>query len=345
MRTVVFSMVVALVLCSGVPGARADEGQEQQAKIQFAQGVALYEEGRVDQAAIAFARAYELRPHYRILWNIGQVENDQGHYAAALDAYTRYLEEGGEEVPVDRAAIASKEIMRLKALVGSIMIETDEEGLIVLIDKEERGRTPLQAPIFVDLGRHEVVLERGREALLERVVTVAGGQYVEVELVGDGAAEAGPRAEAGSAGEEGDGEDDGKAQVILIESIGGDDAPASEVERPRIWTVVSFAVGAAALVGAGVTGGLAYSKKDLLDKSETCEQNICTSIEDKELKDTGTTLGTVTDVLVGVFAAGFVAGVALYFLEPRIGANDDDGVTVAPTAMNGGAGVAVGGRF
>ena len=83
-----------LALVAGPAAAQTDE-----ARTQFEQGIALYDEGKYDQAAIAFQRAFELKPSYKILYNIAQAQNQLGHYAAALEAFARYLAEGGDAVP------------------------------------------------------------------------------------------------------------------------------------------------------------------------------------------------------------------------------------------------------
>ncbi|MFO8070544.1 MAG: hypothetical protein R6V85_01600, partial [Polyangia bacterium] len=109
-EAVIGGLAAALLLAAS--GARAEDVKEA-ARRQFNNGVELYEAGKLEQASVAFERAYELKPTYRIMFNIAQVENDLGHFAAALRAYTRYLAEGGDEIGAERLAQVRSEIERL----------------------------------------------------------------------------------------------------------------------------------------------------------------------------------------------------------------------------------------
>jgi len=172
-------LAIALLSCCAVSHAEAAK-PDKEAQLQFKQGIALFEEGKWEQAAIAFARAYEIKPSYKILYNIGQVENQLEHYAAAFTAYGRYLDEGGAEIKPQRREEVEAEVERLEALVGYIEVTSAVDGAKVKIDNEVVGATPLGSPVLVDLGKHEVAVHDGGEQLLLEVVKVAGGQTVTV---------------------------------------------------------------------------------------------------------------------------------------------------------------------
>jgi hypothetical protein len=318
MRTAIMALTAVILSIAGP--ARADNAEEE-ARIQFQNGVKLYDDGSYEQAAIAFDRAYELKPSYKILFNIGQSRSELKHYAEALKAYTKYLEEGGEEVPEERREQVNAEIKRLEALVGMIVVETDKKGATVLVDKEERGQTPLLGPVFVDLGKHEVIVELGRERLLERIVEVAGGERVLLKLE-----------EQPLAGVE-------PAKKTSLAEEQREDGPSGEEGPGRVWTWVAFAVGGAAAIGAGITGGLAISRASDLEKS--CPDKEC-SPDKQETVDSGKRLGVVTNALIGVAAAGAVTTLILFFLEPKRAA-DNEAVTI--NAAPGGGIITVGGTF
>jgi hypothetical protein len=315
MRLIAF--LSATLLSMAICATAEAEGAEEEARKHFDRGIELYEQGRFDQAAVAFERAYEIKPSYRILYNIGQVENELGHYAAALQAYRGYILQGSGDVPPEREAKVKAEIERLTTLVGQITVEGAKTGAIVLVDKEERGRVPLDGPIPVDLGKHEVTIELEGEKVHERVVKVAGGETV----------------------------------VVTVESGGMDiiDQPWDQPGKPeqpeddeprRVWTWVAFGVGGAAGVGAIITGSLALKKEgDVRDK---CTDGQCPASLSGDF-DTVERLALTTDVLIGVAAAGIVAGTLLFFLEP--GDEGEAEVAVAPAAGVDGAGLVLTGRF
>jgi tetratricopeptide (TPR) repeat protein len=296
----------------------ANDGQEEEAKIQFRQGIDLYGQGKFEQASIAFEQAYKLKPSYKILWNIAQVENELGHWAAALEAYTKYLAEGTDKIQRDRLDQVAEEIERLNALVGVISVECPVDGAKIKIDNEARGKTPMASTVFVDVGKHEVVVVKAGKQLFSEVIKVAGGQRVTVEVEVE--AETTPRSDP----------------FPLIEKESEDD-----VEKPgRLWTWVALGVGGAAGIAGGVVGGVAMKKKSELE--ELCIDDHCPPSSQGDI-DTGKRLNLTADILYVVGGVGAVAAVVLFFVEPRL--IEDDRVAITPTVSTDSAGFAVYGRF
>jgi tetratricopeptide (TPR) repeat protein len=181
------TILLIVTIGFGTAASAFAQADVDQARIQFQLGIELYDQGRFEQAAIAFARAYELRPSYKILYNLAQVENDLGHYAAALSAYSRYLSEGRRDIEQSRREQIEGEIKRLGSLVGSISVECPIEKATVMLDGEVVGYTPLSDPLFVALGKHEVEITRKGARLYRQVLKVSGGQTVSVKVeVGNG---------------------------------------------------------------------------------------------------------------------------------------------------------------
>jgi hypothetical protein len=265
---------------------------------------------------VAFERAYEIAPSYKILWNIGQVENELGNYSAALDAYKKYLAEGEGKIPVSRAAKARKEIARLEALVGRIRVDSEVGGALIFVDGRKQGATPLADPVLVDLGEHEVVAKTGGEMIHRELVKVAGGEEVVVEI---------------------------KSGTTHIEPVGGEGEATAEGDGDgpkRIWTWVALGVGGACLVAGGAIGGAVMGKAS--DLEERCPDKQCPESEWEEL-DKADSMAMASNVLLGVGAAAVVAGVVLFFVEP--GDEEEAAVSLTPTVGPQGAGLSLGGRF
>ena len=323
MRARVALLAPSLLLLLVNPALAQDP--EDEARDHFDRGIELYEQGRFEQAAVAFERAYQLKPSFRILYNIGQVENELGHFAAALSAYRGYLEQGAGDVPRERGFKVQGEIERLTTLVGQITFEGAKNGAIVLIDREERGRIPLDGPIPVDLGKHEVALEVEGEKVHERVIKVAGGETVVVTVESGG--------------------------MDIIDRPWDDPADPGDPDGPgddktpedgpkRVWTWVAFGVGGAAGVGAIITGSMALSKES--DVRDRCSGGECPASLSGDF-DSVEKLALTTDILIGVAAAGVVAGTLLYFFEPDSEADVEVGV--APAVGGDAAGLVLTGRF
>jgi hypothetical protein len=152
-----------------------------EARARVQSGTELYDENNFRGALVEFQRAYELAPSYKILFNIAQVELELQDYAGALTAYTRYLREGGPDVPPDRVTQVSAEIERLKGRVGHVTIQT-AAGAEVLIDDVSIGYAPLPEAAAVNAGQHKIVVHAAGRDPVTRIMDVAGRQDVTVAL-------------------------------------------------------------------------------------------------------------------------------------------------------------------
>ncbi|MFO8073890.1 MAG: PEGA domain-containing protein [Polyangia bacterium] len=306
-RLLFFAIVLLPTLASARPAA-AQDPREDEARVEFERGESLLDSGEVEKAAEALDKAYEILPDFKYLWLIGQVQMELGNKWRALQAYERYLADGGKRIPVSRAAKAGRRIERLRSQVGSIRIDCQVEGATVFVDGSKRGTTPLSEPLPADAGMRQLKVERDGDLLHREVVRVGAGQEVSVAVDPETIVEA-------------EGDDDGKGQR-------------------RIWTWVAFGVGGAALVSGGVLGGVVLSRsKDL--KNE-CDDDICPESRWSDLEKTRS-LATATDVLLGVGAAALVAGTVLFFVEP--GSEDEQQVAVTPSVTDSGFGLSLEGRF
>ncbi|PKN43431.1 MAG: hypothetical protein CVU63_12310 [Deltaproteobacteria bacterium HGW-Deltaproteobacteria-20] len=181
------SLLVTALLCTAVPSMAQDTapagGAVDEARDRFKRGVDLFREGNFRAALIEFRRANEASPNYRIQFNLGQTYFELQDYAGALDAFERYLREGGSEVAPERKAEVEAEIEKLRKRVGRVMITTNVSGAEVLIDDTVVGTTPLESPVVVSAGRRKVSASKGPGIPTVRYVEVAGGDAMTVELV------------------------------------------------------------------------------------------------------------------------------------------------------------------
>ncbi len=306
--------LIALLSCCGMAQAKGAAKTDKEARKQFKQGITLYKEGKGELAAIAFERAYELNPSYKILYNIGQVENHLEHYAAAFTAYNSYLDEGGDKIKPKRRKAVETEIERLETLVGYIQVVSPVDGARVKINSEVVGATPLEQPLLVDTGKHEVTVQSDGEDLLVEVVKVAGGETITLTV---------------EVKEE-------PEPLPVPTSV----AVAPQEPRKRVWTWVAGGIGVASGIAAAVTGGIASSRAKTLEKN--CTGDDCLP-DQWDTLDSTRALATTTNVLIGVAAAGVAAGVALFFVEPRLGREETP--VVAPVITEDSAFLSVTGRF
>ncbi len=308
------SVIVTVALYIG--SAAADENDDE-ARAQYERGKELYEADKFTEAAIAFQRAYELKPSFKILYNIGQVENENGDYVRALDAYTRYLEEGGDDVPADREAAVDKEIARLKTLVGSLRVEGAQDGAVLMVDGRRMGEAPFDGPVMVKLGEHEVVVKIFGEELFHEFVRVAGGQEFPIRV------ETGPV----------------KEDTTMAVHVSDQQVERRGSKTLRVLGVVALAVGGAAIVGTALTGVNAGNLTEELEG--VCPDDSCPP-EYKNDYDDAKRAATMSTIL-GVFSGlAVTTGVVLLIVgrKPR-----EKNVEVGAAAGPSGAGLLITGRF
>lgn len=346
-------MAVAIVVSLVAGSVRSGE-EDSEARMQFTEGIRLFKDGDFEGASIAFNRAYELRPSYKILYNVGQVENELKHYCLALAAYEEYLEAGGEAIDPERKNEVAEHIKRLQIRVGSVEIKYNRDGTTVMIDEQRYGVTPLQEPICVDMGNHDLSLREGVKEIYRETFRIAGGQALTLDLNAEEKEPApipAPAAVVEPPKDEPPPREDPpepqeKKEPIQSEQQKTEDSnqespsePKQE-KRKRKWTWVALGTSGAAGIAGGVIGGISRSKE--LALKGRCSDYVCEKNE-QNTKDSIKRLNLTADILFGVAGATAVTGIVLFFVEPRRSESPTVGVT--PIGGSNHAGISIEGRF
>jgi hypothetical protein len=148
----------------------------------FQRGVTMYNEADYRAALVEFRRAYEVTPNPAVLYNIGQTYYQLQNYAAALVALGRYLTEAGQAAPHRREV--EQTIDTLQTRVGKVAVTTTQPGCDITVDDEFVGKTPLDEPVLVSIGRRKITALRDARPTESRFVDVAAGDTVKVTLSG-----------------------------------------------------------------------------------------------------------------------------------------------------------------
>lgn len=179
-------VAVALLVATAAPAplalAQPAPPSQEEGRQRFKRGVELFKEGDFRAALVEFKRAYETAPSYRILYNLGQTSYELQDYAGALQAFERYLKEGGAEVPADRRVEVEAEVKKLQGRVAYIAVEVNEAGAIVTVDDVQVGTAPLKAPILVSAGQRRIGATKTPLLPASQVVEVAGGDQLKLRL-------------------------------------------------------------------------------------------------------------------------------------------------------------------
>jgi hypothetical protein len=322
------SLGLSLALMS--TALRADDADD--AKDLYSKGVALFEQLKFQEASVAFRKAYELRPTWKIQYNIGQCEASAKRYGLAVEAFEAYLVGGGDEVPVDRRDYVVEEIRRLQTLVGRLDVAAPE-GVEVVVDGEVRAKTPLTGPVRVAVGNHEVALKRGDETLLTKTVNIAGDMTTTVRLSDEspeGAETAPPEPETGPGPEP---------------APQAEPAPTPETSAGKPLVTAGWAgigTGLAVVVAGAVTGALALGKSN--DLEDRCPDKQSCPASNRDLKTSADTLSLTTNVLLPLGGVVAATGLVLVILGKKQ-QKTERALSLRPGGGPGGGGVLVEGRF
>ncbi len=303
------SIVAALVfLCPAAP--RADD-----AKDEHDRGVAAFTGERYEEAADAFRKAHELKPSWKLFFNIGQSEAAAKRHGLALDAFESYLGQGGDDVREARREEVLVEVERLRKMVGMAEIHAPD-GATVFVDGVVRGEAPVLGKLPVAAGvTHTVWAVMDGSKLPQKVFKVTGGDTVTVDLDVKVEKEPEPIDPEES--------DDGSSGMITIG-----------------WVAVG--VGGALLIGGAITGGMALNLDSDLDND--CENEHCLDGRQSDI-DKLNTLSLTTDILMGVGAAAAVTGIVLLIVGHKKKGADEEPVALVPAFAPGFAGAVIQGRF
>jgi len=304
LRSWLYPCVVLLALSAG--GALA-QGPDDEARTRYERAVRLYEEGVYDAALVELNRAYELRPSYKLLYNIGQVRLAMRDHAAALDAFQRYLREGGERVADERREQVRAEVARLEQRVARLAIESDIAGAEVFVDDALVGTIPLAAPVLVNSGVRRVVVRHPEHPPQSRRVSIAGGEQQALSLpLGTAATQTPPAAQQGS--------EPARVPAPAQVARAAEATPAARaepshpkrsrrLERALLWS--GTAALAATAVGLGIGARQRESKlKEARDRAGADPDDL----QDKS--DSARKLGIATDAFAAAAVVG--AGVSLW---------------------------------
>lgn len=162
----------------------APKSREQaEADRHFTSGVTLYKESKFSEALAEFQRAYEIAPHPLVLYNIAGCHRELSSYGEAVRFYRRFLEEGQQVVSKLRLDNAQRELDDILARIARVTVKLDgPAGAELSLDGEPLGTMPLEMPLILPPGEHELTARAAGYREARRKVRVASGDELEIEL-------------------------------------------------------------------------------------------------------------------------------------------------------------------
>jgi hypothetical protein len=303
-RLSVAAAATVAALCAATP-ARADA--ESNAKDLFARARDLRTNDDCGSAVPLFRKAYAIYPKgLGSLRNVAECEETLGRFASARRAWLDIKRalitmardpkyDGWDKDATEAAARLQPKIATVfvEVIVASPQGETpasDRSGVDVFVNGENLGAQLVSTPIERDPGRYRIRAQTEHARPVETEVTLVAGDTQRVTL-----------------------------RLLKTPPEGPVATPAPETidtdsgKRTAGWVLVG--VGGAALVGSGITFLLRQGAKSDLEsacpgyESAPCPASSRSAVTDAT--DTGTTMSTLTSVLLPVGLVSAAAGVGL----------------------------------
>ncbi|HEX4336971.1 MAG TPA: hypothetical protein VH062_13730 [Polyangiaceae bacterium] len=335
----------ALTLALLAQSAYADDVPvSDSARTHFKTGVAYMQDpdgARYEEAYHEFKAAYADSPSWKILGNLGITSMKLERDGEAIDAYEKYIAQGGSQIDASEKAQVERDLLTTKAGVVSVSVKVTPAAGVTLTDERQplAGRPVTNRYDVGQDGTLQVGIRRGRHK-----VTASIDGYLDQVWEFDA--------------------EPGKAQTheFVLQptpaaqpavgqpvGVGVTTPPEAEMKRPISTPVIIAAAATGAfLIGTGVVGGLALSKgSDYKSKNDGLHV-----AEAKSAHDSAQTLNIVGDSLLGATVVGAVVTTILFLNRPYVAAGTpaDAGPTarridVMPAVGMNSGGVMMTGQF
>lgn len=163
---------------SGGPTAVAEKDAREVAQARVARGIELASHNRYAAALIELEEAYATSSDFVTQYPIGQCHVALGHPLEAIEAFSKYLRDGGEQVPAGRRDLLGLQIAMLESRLAELTITTTGPSAQIELDGRDLGRAPIAKPIRVAAGSHHVLVVPDLGPIVDRRVTLAEAEHL-----------------------------------------------------------------------------------------------------------------------------------------------------------------------
>ncbi len=179
-------IALALLLGWAAPASAVDDESKQEAKERFSKGVEFFNAGEYGAALAEFHWAYEVSPHYMVLYNIARCYARLNKHIEAMKYFNQYLDEGGSKITGKRLKEVEAEMAALVKIVAYLDITTGGvKGATIKVGDKVAGHTPLAEPVAVEPGPVTVSVDADGYRSESKEIVVPAGKTLPVafELV------------------------------------------------------------------------------------------------------------------------------------------------------------------
>jgi hypothetical protein len=305
MASRLFAVTLGLALFSVTVPALAEVPISEEARVHFTAGVTFLQDpdgARYEEAYREFKTAYAASPSWKILGNLGIAAFKLERNGEAIEAFTKYLAEGGTQIEADERAQIERDLQSLQAAVVQLTLESDPPGASLVDERVPATGGPILNRYGALAQPTTLGLHPGHHRLTAKL---AGYPDVVVEL------DLEPKQQLSHVF---------KFQKVSEATAPMDAAPQTRGNGMRTASYVALGVG---VVGVGVGTVFALSAKSKYEKgNDLCPAFPC-SLTQQEARDreqfgkdgdSAKTLSMVGFIAGGV---GLAAGATLFILSGK----------------------------
>jgi hypothetical protein len=311
----------------------------ERARQHFEAGVNLLQDpdgARYEEAHREFKAAYAESPSWKILGNLGITAMKLERDGEAIEAFEKYLAEGGNELERAERQQFTRDLATLRTSVAWVTLRSVPAGAALSDERRPVSGPPVvnryaelgaERKLGLRSGHHRIVASlAGHEDSVWEFDAQSGKTY-------EHAFELSPIAKPAEAVAPPEPAEQPLSAPVAVEPT------ASEPSNTPLY--VGLGVTGALAIGAAVTGIMASGKHgDYEDENDGSDPARA-----QDLKDSGETLNLVTDVLLGgAVVAGAVTAV-LYFTGSGPAASESASLQLTPLVSRAGGAMALSGRF
>jgi hypothetical protein len=164
------------------PGKSLADALPPSARTVYEAGRILFQDGDFATALLKFEDTYARANDPRLLWNIAACQKNLRHYAKAIEVIRRYLAESGARLSTQDRVEAQDLSAAIEPFTTTLALRVSEDAADVWLDEELLGRSPLAAPVQVDIGTRRVRAKKAGFRAFDKDIPVGGAKEVTVEV-------------------------------------------------------------------------------------------------------------------------------------------------------------------
>jgi len=177
--------LLCLAVLAGLPLlALPAAAQDARSAALFRAGKQLMKQGNYDAACPKLEKSYDLEPALGTLLNLALCHEKQGRLATSWTEWRKAAAQARAAGDGPRATLAERHVTALEPRLPMLRINVWGEApeLTITRDGETVDPTMYGVDVPVDPGKHTVVVARGEDVALEKVVEAGEGEKKQVEI-------------------------------------------------------------------------------------------------------------------------------------------------------------------